>query len=123
MYRLLQQAVSPHFLLVFHMNINVNRVIFLNSVNKLIFVMVKCGVLFLVQTELLGLFRQISTFERFVETPTTDFVDVRKEDLQTKHLGCQYRRAGPLDYAFILRYYCKARHVLIIEHARNVIIL
>jgi hypothetical protein len=37
------------------MILNVNRDYFLNSINQLIFVMVKCGVLFEVRTEFLNI--------------------------------------------------------------------
>jgi hypothetical protein len=54
-YDLLYQSVTLNFEFVgFHMFFTVNGIIFLNSVNQLIFVMVKCGVLFEVRTEFLN---------------------------------------------------------------------
>jgi hypothetical protein len=54
MYDLLYQSVTLNFVFVgFHMVFTVNGIISLNSVNQLIFVMVKCGVLFEVRIEFL----------------------------------------------------------------------
>jgi ABC-type transport system involved in cytochrome bd biosynthesis fused ATPase/permease subunit len=55
MYHLLYQSVLPCFVFVAFVWFSAKTgVIFLNSVNQLIFVMVKCGVLFEVRTEFLN---------------------------------------------------------------------
>jgi hypothetical protein len=52
MYHLLQQSVTVHF--VFMDFIWLSAIIFLNNINQLIFVMVKCCVFFEVRTEFLN---------------------------------------------------------------------
>jgi hypothetical protein len=64
MYRLLEQAVALHFFMYGFAWFSVLTVIIsLNSINQLIFVMVKCGVLFEVRTEFLILFRRSSALK------------------------------------------------------------
>jgi hypothetical protein len=54
-YRLILQPVTLHFVFMAFIWYSVYTVIiFLNGINKLIFVMMKCGVLFEVRTELLN---------------------------------------------------------------------
>jgi hypothetical protein len=56
MYRLLEQAVALHFLYIAFACFSVlTAIISLNGVNHLIFVMVKCGVLFEVRTKFLNI--------------------------------------------------------------------
>jgi hypothetical protein len=55
MYHLLYKSMMLYFVCGFRMIFSVNRDYFLNSVNQLIFVMVKCGVLFAVRTEFLNI--------------------------------------------------------------------
>jgi hypothetical protein len=54
MYRLIQQSVTLHFVLMYFVSFSVWTASSLNSINQLIFVMVKCGVLFEVRTEFLN---------------------------------------------------------------------
>jgi hypothetical protein len=55
MYQSLQQSVMLHFVFIGFVWLSLQTaIIFLNSVNQLIFVMVKCGVLFEVRTEFLN---------------------------------------------------------------------
>jgi hypothetical protein len=55
MYLLLQQSVTRHFVFMGSVRfLQTIPIISLNSVNQLIFVMVKCGVLFEVRTEFLN---------------------------------------------------------------------
>jgi hypothetical protein len=56
MYRLLYQSMTLHFVYVDFVCFSASTgIILLNSVNKLIFVMVKCGVLFEVRTDCLNI--------------------------------------------------------------------
>jgi D-alanyl-lipoteichoic acid acyltransferase DltB (MBOAT superfamily) len=55
MYHLLYHSVTLHFVFVgFVLFSALTGISFLNSINKLIFVMAKCGVLFEVRTEFLN---------------------------------------------------------------------
>jgi hypothetical protein len=55
MYQLLWQSVTPYFVFMGFVWFSVWTVIIsLNSINQLIYVMVKCGVLFEVRTEILN---------------------------------------------------------------------
>jgi lipopolysaccharide export LptBFGC system permease protein LptF len=54
MYQLLSSKWAGIFYLCFFMILSVIMIIYLNNVNRLIFVMVKCGVLFEVRTEYLN---------------------------------------------------------------------
>jgi hypothetical protein len=55
MYHLLQQSVTVNFICTYFIRFSLKaRIISLNSVNQLIFVMVKCGVLFEVRTGFLN---------------------------------------------------------------------
>jgi hypothetical protein len=46
---------AAFYIYVFHMILGVNTIISLNNINQLIFVMVKCGVLFEVRTDFLNI--------------------------------------------------------------------
>jgi hypothetical protein len=64
MSHLLQQSITFHF---------INSDISLNSVNKMFFVMVKCGVFFAVRTEFLNIILTSFGFKGLIHMGTKDF--------------------------------------------------
>jgi hypothetical protein len=66
-YRVLKQSVTLEFVLVCFVRFSeLTAVISLNSVNRLIFVTVKCGVFFAVRTELLKIIKASFDFKGLV---------------------------------------------------------
>jgi hypothetical protein len=65
MYHLLQQSATLHFVLYFVCLLLQSAIISLNSINKLIFVMVKCCVFIAVRTEFLNVLLRRPWLQRF----------------------------------------------------------